>query len=124
MRADLLEFNKNVRFGEVPDKTFGGTLDEQVETVAVRATYTEALAKRQVRVPEPSPAPAEPASIDAHSFALGKRLPFAIIPRATIAGPTDGPCIVTETTSTLYVDAGWTIRPGTQGELILDRKEL
>ncbi|MBB97244.1 MAG: 5-oxoprolinase [Rhodobacteraceae bacterium] len=111
-------------FAREYDKTFGGTLDEQVETVAVRATYTEALAKRQVRVPEPSPAPAEPASIDAHSFALGKRLPFAIIPRATIAGPTDGPCIVTETTSTLYVDAGWTIRPGTQGELILDRKEL
>ncbi|QEW20815.1 Acetophenone carboxylase gamma subunit [Marinibacterium anthonyi] len=106
------------------DKTFGGTLDEQVETVAVRATYTEALAPREVRVPDPDPAPPETRTVNAHSFAMGHRTPFAILPRNTFAGPTDGPCIVTETTSTLYVDAGWTIRPGARGELILERKEI
>ena len=111
-------------FAEEYDKTFGGTLDEQVETVAVRATYTEALAPREVRVPAPEPAPTEARTVEAHRFALHRRLPFAIVPRATIAGPVNGPCIVTETTSTLYVDAGWAIRPGAQGELILDRTEI
>ncbi|MBN9887231.1 hydantoinase/oxoprolinase family protein [Salipiger abyssi] len=105
-------------------KTFGGTLDEQIETVAVRATYTEALAPREIRVPAPQPAPAETTTIETHSFALNRRTAFAILPRGSIAGATTGPCIVTETTSTLYVDAGWTIRPGGQGELILERKEI
>ena len=111
------------RFAEEYEKTFGGVLDEQVETVAVRATYTEALAPREVHVPAAQP-PGEARTIDAHSFAHGHRVPFAVIPRATIAGPVPGPAIVTETTSTLYVDAGWEIRPGAQGELILDRKEI
>ncbi len=99
------------------------TETEQVETVAVRATYTEPLARREVKVPEPEPAPTETRTVDAHSFAKGTRETFAIVPRTTIAGPLDGPCIVTETTSTLYVDDGWTICPGDRGELILDRKE-
>ena len=111
-------------FAEEYHKTFGGTLDEQVETVAVRATYTEALAPREVRVPAPEPAPEDTRHVEAHSFALNRRLPFAIVPRTTIGGLVNGPCIVTETTSTLYVDAGWAICPGAQGELILDRTEI
>ncbi len=110
-------------FVEDYEKTFGGVLDEQVETVAVRATYTEKLAKREVKVPAPQPAPAEARSVEAWSFATGRRLTFAIVPRATIAGPVEGPCIVTEATSTLYVDTGWRITPGGMGELILERKE-
>ena len=98
-------------------------LDEQVETVAVRATYNEKLAKREVKVPAPQPAPGEARSVEAWSFATGRRLTFAIVPRATIAGPVEGPCIVTEATSTLYVDTGWRITPGGMGELILERKE-
>ena len=111
-------------FASPPDSRTRTDAFGRHETVAVRATYTEALAPREVRVHAPEPAPEDTRHVEAHSFALNRRLPFAIVPRTTIGGLVNGPCIVTETTSTLYVDAGWAICPGAQGELILDRTEI
>ncbi len=102
-------------------RTFGGLLEQPVEIVSVRATRVVPLPRRKEM-----PAPPEPAGPSEHwpaySFERGETCDFAVVPRASIAAPFSGPAIVTEHTTTLYVDAGWTVAVGSASELILTRE--
>ena len=49
------------------------------------------------------------------------RLPFRVLPRVKIEGAIQGPAIVTEATTTTYVDADWTVANGAAGELVLEK---
>lgn len=102
------------------ERTFGATMNEVVEIVSVRATLRMPLPRREQRVAavgSSAPMPTDTAS--AWSFVRAKRLPFRLVPRATIGGPLDGPAIVTESTATLYLDSGWQAKPGSHGELVV-----
>lgn len=108
-------------FAEEYRKAFGGVLDAVVELVAVRATFTVHLPRREMKAPPATTAVAEGRVVEAHSFARGRRVPFRVVPRRAVAAPVEGPAIVTEATSTLYVDAGWRVAPGLHGELLLEK---
>ena len=41
--------------------------------------------------------------------------------QGAIEAPLAGPAIVTESTATFYLDAGWVARPGAKGELNVER---
>ena len=56
------------------------------------------------------------------SFEKGMRVPFDVMPRGAIDGVLAGPAIITEGTCTTYLDADWTARIGTFGEVIMERK--
>jgi N-methylhydantoinase A len=108
-------------------RTFGGTLSEVIEIVAVRATVRVPLPRRRQVLRETGGASAGTAdgvTFDAYSFRAGRRLPFQVIARKRIAGLLDGPAIVTESTATLYLDAGWSAAAGAHGELVVSRTEV
>ncbi len=105
-------------------KSFGGTMTEAVEIVSVRATVRAPLPRRgQALKSVVEAGGVGDEMFDAYSFARGKRLPFRVVPRGAIAAPLEGPAIVTESTATLYLDAGWTAETGDHGELLLTRPE-
>jgi N-methylhydantoinase A len=54
----------------------------------------------------------------------GRRLPMRVLSRAGISTPLDGPLVVEEPESTTFVAERWSLLPGTDGSLILDRKEM
>ena len=102
-------------------RTFGGTMTEAVEIVATRATLRVPLPRRRPTFqPIAKPAPSSE-TVNAYSFDLGRRIPFAVMARDGIGERLQGPAIVTESTATLYLDASWTATVGRLGELILDR---
>jgi N-methylhydantoinase A len=48
---------------------------------------------------------------------------FRVVDRGAITHELEGPAIVTESTATLYLDAGWKAEAGGKGELVLSRVE-
>jgi N-methylhydantoinase A len=98
-------------------RTFGGKLDEAIEIVSVRATARVHLPSRRPFAAPRGEGSATGATFSAWSFREGRRMPFRVIARNAIDGPLAGPAIVTESTATFYLDAGWTARPGEKGEL-------
>jgi N-methylhydantoinase A len=104
-------------------RNFGGTMTEAVEIVSIRATIRAPLPRRnQALKPAETQVGAEE-SVEAYSFGAKKRLSFRVVPRNAISEPLEGPAIVTESTATLYLDAGWTASTGSHGELVLIRQE-
>ena len=120
------------RFGEDPatitgkfetdyQRTFGGLIEGPVEIVSVRASRIMPLPRRR----ESPAAPVTAGATEvwkAHSFEKGAVLDFQVIARETIDGTFSGPAIITENTTTLYVDAGWHVAAGVMNELILTRE--
>jgi N-methylhydantoinase A len=102
-------------------RSFGSTMEFPVEIVAVRATNEVPLPRRAQRLRPVEPRPET--TWRAWSFETCAWHAFRVVDRGAIAGALDGPAIVTESTATLYVDAGWTARPGSGGELVLTRRE-
>jgi N-methylhydantoinase A len=102
-------------------RTFGGKLDEAIEIVSVRATARVHLPTRKPFAAARSGETGNGKTFDAWSFREGMRLPFKVVPRSTIDAPLPGPAIVTESTATFYLDAGWVARPGEKGELNVER---
>lgn len=102
-------------------RTFGGTMNQDVELVSVRADTTVPLPRRTLRYTPKRSDGGDDQVMQVHSFEAGTRVPFRIIPRGRIVGKVKGPAIVTEETTTTYVDVQWTISNGTVGELILER---
>jgi N-methylhydantoinase A len=98
-------------------RSFGGKLDEAIEMVSVRATARVHLPPRKPFVVGRAGATGGGTTFDAWSFREGRRLPFKVVPRGAIDAPLPGPAIVTESTATFYLDAGWVARPGDKGEL-------
>ena len=108
-------------FDETYIRTFGSTMEFPVEIVAVRATNTVPLPRRGQSLKPGSPAAER--THHAWSFEQGESLDFRVVDRRAISSELDGPAIVIESTATLYVDAGWAVRCGTNEELVLTRKE-
>src|SRR5205085_1689429 len=86
------------------DRTFGHTMEEEIEVVSVRATLRTALPRRareQVSTVSRDGGGGA-AGREAWSFSRGEPLDFAIVERATLAaGETiPGPAIVLEPTAT------------------------
>jgi N-methylhydantoinase A len=119
------------RFAESYSRTFGHTMDEQVEIVAFRVSATTPLprartagegAVRGGTAPAASGAAAR-GERQAWSFAAGERRSFAVVDRASLAAGDElrGPAIVHEPTATTYLDDGFVARVHELGHLIVER---
>ncbi|WP_421949961.1 hydantoinase/oxoprolinase family protein [Pelagibacterium sp.] len=109
------------RFISEYGRTFGATMNQDVELVSVRASTTVLLPRRELSyTPKRSEGDSD-RTMEVYSFESKARLPFRIIPRSIISGRISGPAIITEDTTTTYVDVQWTISSGKAGEIILER---
>jgi N-methylhydantoinase A len=110
------------RFTREYRRTFGALLDEELEIVTYRVIATTPLHdSKPVARPQTAPGGGEYPSIDAWSFTRERRLSFPIRPRATLA-PGDrlaGPAILTEPTTTTYLDAGHVAEVHPTGALVI-----
>jgi N-methylhydantoinase A len=106
------------------ERTFGHSMDEPVEIVALRATMRTPLPRLAAERPEASPNGRPPRSFESFSFARGERLPFALLDRAALeTGATlQGPAIIVEATATTYVDAGYSVHVHPSGCLLVERE--
>lgn len=102
-------------------RTFGGTMNQDVEIVSIRASTTVPLPRRELSYTPKRADGADDRTMQVYSFEKKARVPFRIIPRGRISGKVNGPAIITEETCTTYVDVEWTISNGKAGELILER---
>lgn len=109
------------RFKDEYARTFGATMNDGLELTSVRAQLKTLLPKRTLVPPESGGSAQKADQIEAYSFRDSVRRSFRIIGRDQIGAGIDGPAIVTETVTTTYVDAGWHLRPGAHGEMILER---
>ncbi|MCM2449697.1 hydantoinase/oxoprolinase family protein [Agrobacterium vitis] len=132
-RLSIVADNENGRISESAEsiktkfraeysRTFGSTMNDDIEVVSIRATVRVPVPRREIRFTHEPEAGAEFQTLEAFSFEKGKRMSFAIVQRQAIAGTLSGPAIITEGTCTTYLDADWTARIGTVGEIILERK--
>jgi N-methylhydantoinase A len=103
-------------------RSFGGKLDEAIEIVSVRATARVHLPPRKPFSATHAGGTGNGETFHAWSFGQEKRMPFKVVPRSAIDAPLSGPAIVTESTATLYLDAGWVASPGGKGELNVVRE--
>ena len=102
-------------------QTFGATMNQDVELVSIRASTTVPLPRRDLKYSPKQGGETDLDELSAYSFERKTRMPFRIIPRGQITGTVNGPAIVTEDTTTTYVDADWTMSVGNAGELTLER---
>ncbi|QMV02395.1 hydantoinase/oxoprolinase family protein [Devosia sp. D6-9] len=109
------------RFRAEYRRAFGNTMNDAIEIVSVRATVRVPLPRREAKFEHKPVANAESRSIDAYSFEKGARMPFKVVPRNSIDGGLKGPAIITEGTTTTYLDAEWTASIGNSGEMIMER---
>ena len=103
-------------------RAFGTTLDEPVEIVAVRAGSRTCLPPRRAAAPAAALPPSQ-AAHPGYSFSRGEWTSFRAISRDAILESIAGPAIISESTTTLYLDAGWEARAGTGGELRLTKHD-
>ena len=105
------------------DRTFGHSMDEEVEIVSLRATLTTPLPARRESV-APAAVDGRAAAIDAWSFSLGETLRFTIAARDGLAPGAElaGPAILLEDTATTYLDAGFVARVHESGALFLEAR--
>jgi N-methylhydantoinase A len=104
-------------------KMNSGTLQETLELVSLRVSMVLPLPRRIPQRPT-SPVACDVSTVcQAYSFREGGWRTFRIVSRSAINGPLPGPAIVTEKTTTLYLDAGWTAVVGEYGELLLSTSE-
>lgn len=109
------------RFKEQYIRSFGATLNDGLEITSVRAQLKAALPERDLTPPKHTSDGKTAGKMYAYSFTEKRRIPFAICPRDQVGQRQEGPMIITETVATTYVDQGWTVRPGTLGELVIER---
>ena len=100
-------------------RTYGSTMEFDVEIVAIRATNRIPLPRREHAAP--SVQAGAQSTWPAYSFSRGEYIDFDVIDRSSIGDEISGPVIITESTTTLYVDADWSVRAGSKGELVLTR---
>jgi N-methylhydantoinase A len=119
------ELTVRERFNIEYQRAFGAVLDEELEIVTYRVIATtplrdDASARLATGATEAAP-DGEPPAIDAWSFERGERCAFPIHERSTLA-PGDrlaGPAILTEPTTTTYLDAGHVATVHDSGALII-----
>ena len=116
-------------FAQDYDRTFGHTLEEPIEIVAVRLTARTPLPRKApehvLREGKRATPTAERHSISAHSFSADMRMPFAVIDRASLelGAILDGPAIIVEQTTTSYVDVGFRLEVQPSGALLMSDLE-
>jgi N-methylhydantoinase A len=105
------------------DRTFGHTMDEQVEIVSVRATLRTPLPRRTEEYASRAMQPDahRPRTLEAYSFTLKRRLPFEVVERSTLGvdAIVTGPAIILEETATTYLDAEFMARVHPAGALLV-----
>ena len=105
------------------ERSFGHTMDEEVELVNVRATVVKPLAHREHRHVHDTARSVERISQSrpAYSFTRGQRMSFKVMHRSDLSSQTrlDGPAIIIEETATTYVDADFTVHVDPSGCLFL-----
>jgi len=104
-------------------RTFGHTMNEEIEIVSARATLRTPLPRPQQRLigkGEHGVGPAE-RTVDAFSFRRGERIAFQVIDRASLSARQHlaGPTIILEDTATTYVDVGFDVEVHPFGVLLL-----
>jgi N-methylhydantoinase A len=99
-------------------RTFGHTMEEEVEVVSIRATVRTPLPRRaESRTRAAAGDGRRPAiqETEAYSFSRERRLRFRLLERASLNPGTllEGPAIILEETATTYLDAGFraTVHP-------------
>ena len=112
-------------FTESYDRTFGHTLSEPIEIVAVRATRRTPLPRKASQRTVGASDGVAARDIEAYSFTRSERLPFSVVTRDSLgAGASfEGPAIVLEETATTYVDAGFAGTVEADGTLLLTDTE-
>lgn len=107
-------------------KTFGTRLNAPIEIISIRASLRRPLPRLKE-----APATARSSSestldADAYSFALGKQVPFTVIERASLPEQQrrSGPLIVTEPTTTTYVDSDFDAEIDAAGCLHIHRRKV
>ena len=106
-------------FADEYDRVFGHSLEGPVEIVSLRASSRTLLPDREEAAPPESSGTRR--QLNAYSFTRGERMTFDVVARSTIQpGETlVGPLIVSEQTTTTYVDAGVELRALDAGPLEL-----
>jgi N-methylhydantoinase A len=107
-------------------RAFGAVLDEELEIVTFRVIATTPLSDTLGAHLSAAAATTEDdvPTIEAYSFTRGERTAFPIRARAALA-PGDtiaGPAILTETTTTTYLDAGHTATVHATGALVVTKE--
>ncbi|HWI74808.1 MAG TPA: hydantoinase/oxoprolinase family protein [Baekduia sp.] len=114
------------RFAAMYEQTFSVTMEQPVEIVAVRATLRTSLPRGAAPRGHARPELATAADgLQAYSFLRQEWLRFAIVERATLVEGAElqGPAIVVEETSTLYLDTDCTAAVHPSGVLMVSRSE-
>lgn len=104
-------------------QTFGTNLDAGLQVVSVRATLRAELSPmRSGSVPRAHADPSSGPHV-AHSFARGERTAFRLVERDSMqpGQVVHGPVVITEFTTTTYVDADFEARLHESGALMLTR---
>ncbi|MCY1382122.1 hypothetical protein D9M69_701070 [compost metagenome] len=96
-------------------------MNDAIEIVSIRATVRVPLPRREAKFERKLEAAGEARTIDAYSFERAARMPFQVVSRNAIDGTLKGPAIITEGTTTTYLDAEWSARIGNSGEMIMER---
>jgi N-methylhydantoinase A len=120
------------RFSSQYEKTYGSTMDLQVQIITWRATLHTRLPQRRTQPTNgqpaahgpPAPGRLKTRTLPAYSFAAASTVDFAIVDRASLSanGKVDGPAIVIEDTATTYVDVGFRVEPHRSGALVINQE--
>jgi N-methylhydantoinase A len=106
-------------------RSFGYELPDELEIVSLRAALRTPF-QRDARLTWASGATRQsaPKRVDAWSFSRGARTDFLVFERDTLGrgAVVVGPAIVREQTATTYVDAGFVLCVGPEGELQISRE--
>jgi N-methylhydantoinase A len=114
----------SVTFLREYERTFGSSIDEELEIVCVRAIETTRLERGAPSADVSANGhPVHDGTVDAWSFTAGERMPFALLDRDDIGegAVVPGPAIIREATATTYLDAGFTAEVHPAGALIVTR---
>ncbi len=107
-------------FDAAYEQAFGHALDDPLECVALRVTQRHPLPPRAAAAHAAGHG-AAPGTMEAYSFRSGRVREFATVVRETLEVGTrvPGPAIVTEQTSTTYVDDGSTAEIHPNGTMVI-----
>jgi N-methylhydantoinase A len=107
-------------FTEQYERSFGVLLDGEVEIVGVRATMRQPLSRRGMQRDHPRDGTRE--RLDAYSFTTGRMMAFDVVDIETLADGTAiaGPAIVTDATTTTYLDEQFVANVDPSGCLFIE----
>ncbi len=111
-------------FMDAYESSFGGTLEATTEIVSLRATLRQSLPARKYARADYTESKTEKAkSLKAFSFHKGEWQDFKLYSRAVLeSGKTcEGPAIVTEQTTTIYIDSNDSFSSANNGCLLIKR---